>query len=143
MGTHDDMATVSTPKRNRPGTEAGPTRAEIHAWMLDASEDPIVVIAPDDRFSEVNLAYARSVGRPREALVGASVIEVVGHKVFAEFVQPALVTCRTTGRADYWMNRTYRHDLTVRQHVQYCRIYWPGSSMPYVLVVARQDSWCD
>ena len=108
--------------------------------MLDAAEDPIVVIAPDDRFTEVNRAYARAVGRPWEELVGASVIEVVGHKVFAEFVQPALITCRTTGRADYWMNRTYRHDLTVRQHVQYFRIYWPGSSMPYVLVVARQAS---
>jgi len=106
--------------------------------MLDATLDPIVVIAPNNTFAEVNKAYCTATGLSREALVGASVRDVVGAKTFDTVVMPALMACRSTGTSDYWMTREYRPNYAPRQHVMYSRIYWPGSSLPYILVVARQ-----
>lgn len=121
-----------------PGTDEGPTRADIHHWMMDATDDIIIVVGPDDTYVEVNQAYAEALERARADLIGARVAEVIGEPDFSEYVKPALEECRATGRAEYWITRRYRPDLAVRQRVTYSKILWPGSSEPYVLGVARK-----
>lgn len=121
-----------------PGADGGPSRADIHHWMLDATDDVIIVVGPDDTYVEVNQAYVEALGRARAELIGARVDEVIGEPDFSEYVKPALQECRATGRAEYWITRRYRPDLAVRQRVTYSKILWPGSSEPYILGIARK-----
>ena len=138
MSTVSEGAPALRHEDGPPGADGGPSRADIHHWMMDATDDVIIVVGPDDTYVEVNQAYAEALERARADLIGAKVAEVIGEPDFSEYVKPALDECRRTGRAEYWITRRYRPDLAVRQRVTYSKILWPGSTEPYVLGVARE-----
>lgn len=120
-------------------------RFEDHAgtitrMMVNATNDIMCVVGPDDTFVEANEAYGRFVRRSREELIGAPVRETVGEELFVGIVKPKLELCRAQGEVTYVMTRTLEYGTTHLLEVHYTAFRCPDDTCDLVLVVARDVS---
>ncbi|MBK5940199.1 PAS domain-containing protein [Halochromatium roseum] len=65
-------------------------RLGVYTSMMDSSPDALALIGPDYRYQIINQAFAQRAGRPREAVIGRLVPEVIGKQVFNDLIKPKL-----------------------------------------------------
>ena len=71
----------------------GLPRADGVTSIADFSQELISLVDRDYVYRTVNQAYCQAVGRPRDEIVGRTVADIWGEKVFREVIKPQLDRC--------------------------------------------------
>lgn len=69
--------------------------------ILNQIRDFVTLINRDYRYELANAPYCEAVGKPREAVIGATVEEVWGTEVFEKKIRPILETCFSGKSVEY------------------------------------------
>ncbi|MEM7293941.1 MAG: diguanylate cyclase, partial [Pseudomonadota bacterium] len=80
----------------------------LHQEMVDSTYELISLVDRNYCFLLVNLAYETRLGLDRESLIGTSIKEVVGDKIFSERTKPSLDRCFSGERVEVFGWTTFK-----------------------------------